>query len=103
VATVGDGWLGDFRFETPEATAARLAASGFVEIETWLQREPTSFEPGDPFESYLEAVCLRQQVARLAPADRRAFIRTVAERLPEPRVDYVRLNILATRGPLSGG
>jgi trans-aconitate 2-methyltransferase len=97
VARTGDGWLGDFRFETPEATAARLEASGFVEVETWLTPQPTRFEPGESFESYLEAVCLRQQVARLAPTERRPFVRKVADRLVEPRVDYVRLDILARR------
>jgi trans-aconitate 2-methyltransferase len=98
VAGIGDGWRGDFRFETPEATAERLRRAGFVEVETWLTDEPTSFEPGASFEAYLEGVCLRQQVARLPPDERRDFVRAVAARLPEARVDYVRLNIVARRG-----
>jgi hypothetical protein len=36
-------------------------------------------------------------VARLDPADRAAFVHQVALRMPEPVLDYVRLNILATR------
>jgi trans-aconitate 2-methyltransferase len=94
---IGDGWVGDFCFETPQVTTHRLETAGFVDIETWLSSEPTTFEPGAPFEAYLEAVCLRQHVARLPAADRQAFIRTVALELPDARVDYVRLNILARR------
>jgi trans-aconitate 2-methyltransferase len=36
-------------------------------------------------------------VDRLPPEDRDAYVRQVAARLPEPVIDYVRLNVLATR------
>ncbi len=85
------------RFAGAEETAARLRAAGFIDIETWLNDEPTAFEPGAPFEDYLETICLRQHVAGLAPDERRAFVRDVAARLDAPRLDYVRLNIVATR------
>jgi len=98
LATIGDGWLGDAHYETPEATTARLIASGFVEIRAWLQPEPTRFEPGEPFETFLRTVILGQHVDRLPPEERDAFVREVAERIGEPVVDYVRLNVLATRG-----
>lgn len=97
LATVGDGWLGDVHFETPEATAARLEAAGFADVECWLTEEPTKFEPGEPFEAYLRTVILGSHVARLPEGERQAFVRTVAERLGQPRIDYVRLNILARR------
>jgi trans-aconitate 2-methyltransferase len=99
LATVGDGWLGEKLFATPEETATRLAAAGFVDIETWLQPEPTRFEAGGPFETFLRTVILGDHVRRLPPAERDGFVREVADRLGEPAVDYVRLNILATRGP----
>ena len=95
--TVGDGWLGDKHFATPEATAERLRAAGFVDIETWLQPEPTRFEPGEPFETFLRTVVLGSHVERLPEAERGAFVHEVASRLPKPVIDYVRLNILATR------
>jgi len=98
LATIGDGWLGDAHYETPEATTARLIASGFVEIRAWLQPEPTRFEPGEPFETFLRTVILGQHVDRLPPEERDAFVHEVAERIGEPVVDYVRLNVLATRG-----
>ncbi|HZC33939.1 MAG TPA: methyltransferase domain-containing protein [Candidatus Bathyarchaeia archaeon] len=97
LATVGDGWLGDAHFETPEATARRLAAAGFVDIEVWLQPEPTRFEPGEPFATYLRTVVLGSHVARLPPSERDEFVRSVVDRLGEPVIDYVRLNIVARR------
>jgi trans-aconitate 2-methyltransferase len=98
LATVGDGWLGDAHYETPEATTARLVASGFVDVRAWLQPEPTRFEPGEPFETFLRTVILGQHVDRLPPEERDAFVHDVAGRLGQPIVDYVRLNVLATRG-----
>jgi trans-aconitate 2-methyltransferase len=98
LGTIGDGWLGDVHFETPDATAARLTAAGWMAVETWLQPEPTTFEPGEPFESYLRTVVLGSHLARLPERDHEAFVRTVVERLGEPTIDYVRLNIVAALG-----
>ena len=84
-------------FQTPEATAARLERSGFEAIECWLSEAPTRFDPGEPLESFLETVCLRTHLANLAPEHRRPFVRAVATRMPEPVLDYVRLNIVARR------
>jgi trans-aconitate 2-methyltransferase len=98
LATIGDGWLGDVHFETPEATARRLTAAGFVDVETWLQPEPTRFERGESFETYLRTVVLGSHVARLPPRERDGFVTEVAGRLGDPVIDYVRLNISARRG-----
>ena len=97
LATVGDGWLGPAHYETPEATRSRLEAAGFVDVETWLNPEPTPIEPGEPLETYLATVVLGAHLERLPEADRAAFVHEVARRLPRPEIDYVRLNILATR------
>jgi len=97
VAAIGDGWLGPAHYETPEATERRLAAAGYVEIECWLTEEPTRFEAGEPFESYLRAVALGPQVERLQDGEREAYVRAVAEAIGDPVVDYVRLNITARR------
>ena len=85
-------------FQAPEATIPRLEASGFVEIECWLSDAPTRFDPGEPFESFLETVCLRTHLANLDPGRRRPFVEAVARRMSEPVLDYVRLNIVARRG-----
>lgn len=97
LATVGDGWLGDVHFETPAATAERLTGSGFVQVETWLQPEPTRFEAGEPFEAYLRTVVLGGHLERLPETERVRFVRTVAAALGSPVIDYVRLNIIARR------
>ena len=92
----------DFRrvhnFQTAEATATRLEASGFDDVSTWLSEAPTRFEPGAPFEAFLETVCLRTFIDELAPDEREPFVKAVAARMPEPVLDYVRLNITARRG-----
>jgi trans-aconitate 2-methyltransferase len=92
-----DGWDGPWNFATPEETTARLTAAGFVDIETWLHDEPTPIEPGEPMETFLSTVILRNHVARVPEPERARFVRRVAERLPDSTIDYVRLNILATR------
>jgi trans-aconitate 2-methyltransferase len=84
-------------FQTPEATAARLEANGFVDIRTWLSAAPTSFEAGAPLEAFLGTVCLRTHLAGLDPSKREPFVKAVAARMPEPVLDYVRLNIVAHR------
>ena len=61
------------------------------------QPEPTPLEPGEPFETYLATVVLGAHLERLPEAERAAFVHDVASRLPRPEIDYVRLNILATR------
>jgi trans-aconitate 2-methyltransferase len=92
-----DGWHGPWNFATPEETAARLAAAGFVDIQTWLHDEPTPIEPGEPMETFLRTVILRAHLDRLPEAQRAGFVRRVAERLPSTTIDYVRLNVLARR------
>ena len=93
VAPFRSPWL----YATPEETTARLIAAGFVDIETWLNPEPTPLGAGEPIETYLATVILREHVARLPEDERRRYVHAVAERLPRPEIDYVRLNILATR------
>lgn len=101
LSTIGDGWTGAAHYETPLATAARLVAAGFVDVECWLTDEPTRFEAGEPFETFLRTVILGSHVQRLPDGERDAFVREVASRLPEPVIDYIRLNIVARRAARS--
>jgi trans-aconitate 2-methyltransferase len=96
-AEVRPGFSRPHNFQTPEATAARLAASGFDSIETWLSEAPTRFDSASAFEAFLETVCLRTFLDELPANEREPFVREVASRLPEPILDYVRLNITARR------
>ena len=97
LATIGDGWTGDVYFATPLDTVRRLEAAGFVDPEVWLTDEPTRFEPGEPFEAYLRTVVLGSHLARLPASEHDSFVHAVAHGLPEPVIDYVRLNIVARR------
>jgi trans-aconitate 2-methyltransferase len=84
-------------FQTPEATVERLERSGFVNAKCWLSEAPTRFDPGEPLEAFLQTVCLRTHLATLAPERRADFVHAVAAAMPEPVLDYVRLNIVARR------
>jgi trans-aconitate 2-methyltransferase len=97
LAEVGDGWLGPAHFESVADTVRRLEAAGFVDVEAWLQREPTRFEPGEPFEAFLTTAVLAPQLERLPGPERQPFVREVVRRLGVPELDYVRLNVVARR------
>lgn len=84
-------------FQTAEATRERLERAGFEAIEAWLAEAPTRFEPGTPFEAFLETVCLRPNIDQLPAGERDAFVKAVAAGMPDPVLDYVRLNIVARR------
>lgn len=91
--------LGDPRqpnFQDPASTRRRLEASGFADVRTWLNDEPTHLPPAD-FEPYLRSIILRQHLADRAPDDAERFLAAVIERLPDRTLDYVRLNIVARR------
>ena len=102
VAELGESWPGPWTFATPEETAVRLEAAGFVDVEAWLHDEPTSIDPGEPMETFLATVILRAHLDRRPVVERAGFVRQVAEGLPGPEIDYVRLNILARRGGKPG-
>lgn len=90
------GWSGTWRFAGPEETRARLEASGFDAVETWLERRDVT--PDDPRE-YLRTVTLGAHLDRLPHDLREPFVEAVLAELPRPvTLDYVRLNIEARRG-----
>jgi trans-aconitate 2-methyltransferase len=88
-------WPQPWLFATAEETADHLRTAGFVGIETWLNPEPTRIEPGEPLETFLATVILREHLTRLPESQRTEFVRTVAGRIPDGEIDYVRLNIVA--------
>ncbi len=95
VAELGETWPGPWTFATPEETVPRMESAGFVDVEAWLHEEPTPLEPGEPMETFLATVVLRAHLDRLPEDQRTGFVHRVAERLPSPVLDYVRLNIAA--------
>ena len=90
-----DGWTRPWNFQEADATAQRLRAAGFADVECWLH--PRRVEPEHPRE-FLEAVCLGPYLARLDEVDHAAFVDAVLAGLGDPPgFDYVRLNIVARR------
>jgi len=88
---------GTWVYATPEETRARLAAAGFDHVEVWTHPEPTPLARGEELETYLGTVCLRAHVAGLDDATRAQVLARVAAAMPEPVIDYVRLDISARR------
>jgi trans-aconitate 2-methyltransferase len=95
---MGEGFAGRKHYAGPDETRVRLQATGFVDIESWLHDEPTPLAASE-LEPYLEAICLGDHVVGMGGTERSRFVREVARRLPEPVIDYVRLNITARRRP----
>ncbi len=88
------GWGGPWNFASPGATAERLERIGFAGVRTWPQS--VRVEPDDPRE-YLTTVVLGSHLERVPPERRDAFVGAVLEELPEPVIEYVRLNLVARR------
>ena len=88
------GWAGPWNFQSPAATAARLERIGFTEVETWPQT--VRVEPEDPRE-YLATVMLGSHLERIPPERHDAFVEAVLAAMPEPAIEYVRLNLSARR------
>jgi trans-aconitate 2-methyltransferase len=88
------GWSGPWTFASPQETAVRLERLGYTDVRTWSQ--DVRVEPEDPRE-YLATVVLGSHLERV-PAERRdGFVEAVLDRLAEPAIDYVRLNLQARR------
>jgi trans-aconitate 2-methyltransferase len=96
VSQLGHTFGGGKTFATAEDTRARLEAAGFDDIETWLHEEPTPI-PREDLEAFLETVCLGGLVDDMGDDERERFVHEVATRMPQPTIDYVRLNINARR------
>lgn len=97
IAQTGEAWPGPWTFAGPDETVRRLEAAGFSGVDAWLQDEPTPLEPGEPLREYLRTVVLGSHLERLPAGERDAFVAAVAAGLPGATIDYVRLNIVATR------
>jgi trans-aconitate 2-methyltransferase len=89
-----EGWPGPWNFQSPADTAARLERIGFTGIRTWPQ--DVRVKPDDMRE-YLGTVMLGSHLERIPEERRTAFVEAVLAELPEPVIDYVRLNLIARK------
>jgi trans-aconitate 2-methyltransferase len=83
-----------------EETERRLRAAGFVDLDVRLVPR-VSRHPPDELERFLANVVLRTFVASLGRERGTQLVRDVAARLPDGELRWMRLEIVARRGPLS--
>jgi trans-aconitate 2-methyltransferase len=86
------GWS-PWVFAGPAETQARLEAAGFQSVRCWLEERPTW---SDDLAGFVRSSILPAHLARLPEERREPFAAAVLERVREP-LDYVRLNVSATR------
>ncbi len=86
-------WL----YASAEATHERLEAAGFEDVRAWAHEEPTRFNDRGELMEFMETVCFGETVATMDDADRTALMRDIVETMPEPVIDYVRLNMVGRR------
>lgn len=96
-----EGWEDPKEYADAETTRVRLEAAGFEQVETWLHEEPTLFGSVEELARFLKTVVLVQHLLLLPEAEHEPFAAAVAAKVAPvedpPVMDYVRLNILATR------
>jgi len=96
VAAFGHDVRADKAFANPDDTERRLRVAGFTHIRCWLAPEPTPIPPED-LPAYLRTVCMGGLVEGMDDDETDELVRRVAAAMPEPAIDYVRLNIDARR------
>jgi len=84
-------------FATPADTIARLRAAGFNNVDAWLHEEYTEFESAESLKTFLTTVVLRTHLSNRPETEHGPFLKQVIDLLPTAALDYVRLNLTATR------
>ena len=97
LADLGEPPKSDVVFRTPDELAGALARAGLDVADARLRPHPVRLDDLDLLARYLAVVVLRLHAAALPEPERLPWARRVAERLPERTVDYVRLEVEATR------
>lgn len=84
-------------FASAEDTRRALESAGFHDIEVREVRDPAVLERGEQLEAFIATVLLGATLRDMAPEDGRALVRRTAAELAEPVIDYVRIQLSATR------
>jgi len=95
-------WSGVWEFSTPEVTAARLLAAGFVEVRTSLEPAPATFDDETAYREFVTTVIYNPHLERIPEGPLRTrFIDEITARaaIQTPRftLDYWRLNLEGRR------
>lgn len=96
-AALEDEAAGVWNFAGAGDTAFRLREAGFTDVDVSLVPDPARLATARQFRDYLAVVVLGGHLARLPGSRHEDFVSSVAARLTEPVVDYVRLTISAVR------
>ncbi|WP_022927201.1 class I SAM-dependent methyltransferase [Patulibacter americanus] len=94
---LGVEWAHLNHYPSPDETAGWLRAAGFRDAWVWLTPEPVELGGREAAVEYLLAGVLAPYLAARRAAEQREIAEAVADRLAEPRIDFVRLNVLARR------
>lgn len=73
------------------------AGCGFVDVNAALVHAPVTFDTDEAFHLFQRTVTLRTIVAETSPDRRDQLVETISRRLGDRTLDYVRLDITATR------
>ena len=85
-------------FAAPEDELPLLSRAGFVDAKAWLKDAPTPFATAEDFRTFIGVVVLRHPLALLPEALKARFLDEVTARAaPQYALDYVRLELRATR------
>jgi trans-aconitate 2-methyltransferase len=79
-------------------TRARLQRAGFEQIQVRLVADEARLGDHAQLEAFVATVMLAAELREMPREDHAAFVAEVCDRLPEPAIDFVRLQIEARRG-----
>ena len=96
---LGVSWQHLNNYANAEDTRARLEAAGFGAIECWMTDEPVAFDDDQALHSYVLDGVIAPYVSDRPDHKRADIARAVVERLDEPTLHFVRLNIRAVARP----
>ncbi len=97
VDELGIDWRRFNRYAGAVETVGWLRDAGFCDVWAWLAPEPVDFDDREATAEYLLGGVLAPYVADRPTGEQRELADTVAERLGEPSITFVRLNVLARR------
>lgn len=86
-------------FDTLDATRGHLEAAGFEVLELGARERPHELEDREALERFLRTVVLAGHVASRPADEGERLVRQVADGIGEPRLRYVRTEVLARRLP----
>ena len=84
-------------FASADQTERALEAAGFVDIDVREVQDPVLLERGDQLEAFIATVLLGAILHAMTSEDGRALIHRIAAQMPEPVIDYARVQLTAVR------